>query len=63
MNMDAFKFSIGQKVWFAIGEHEGIVTAIIFRQEGVLYRVIWDDFEERAHYECELRSERPTVSP
>ncbi len=58
--MDKVKYALGETVWLRLKpEVAGMVTAIIFRPNGVSYYVTWSsDMTERSHYECELTTER-----
>lgn len=59
MNADKVTFQIGQVVSLVINPNvTGMITGITFRQSGVTYEVTWDDFEERAHTECELTADK-----
>ena len=47
------RFYLGQRVWFRIGETSGFVTAISWRDWGVLYEVSRPD-RSSWHSACEL---------
>jgi hypothetical protein len=52
---DTLRFSLGQRVWFALNDEEhGIITGIMFRPSGVVYYVTWADKSESNHFEAEL---------
>lgn len=54
-NPDALRYGLGDSVWFKLDrEKEGMVTGILFRPSGVIYKVTWEDMSEKDHYECEL---------
>jgi hypothetical protein len=55
MSQDAAKFHIGQIVFYVPDTgKQGVVTAVTFSAIVITYRVAWNDFVERAHYDVEL---------
>lgn len=55
---DTLRFALGQRVWFALNdENEGMITGILFRPNGVIYMVVWQDMDETEHYEFELTAD------
>lgn len=55
---DALKFSLGDTVYHKVAEDHGMVTGILFRPIGVIYKVTWPSGAEVDHYEMELSTER-----
>lgn len=54
MNLPRPTFYFGQRVFLKIGELQGMVRTVLYAPGHVLYGVLWEDAEERYHYEMEL---------
>ena len=58
MNLPKPTFYFGQKVFLWVGELQGMVRTVLYAPGHVLYGVLWEDAEERYHYESELSESR-----
>lgn len=57
---DTVKYSLGDTVYLALNSEKfGMVTGILYRNNGVSYLVTWEhDMGERYHNEIELAKEK-----
>jgi hypothetical protein len=57
---DAVKFCLGATVYMKLKpEIPGMVTAIVYRPNGITYWVTWSsDMVERSHYDMEITTEK-----
>lgn len=58
MNLPRPTFYFHQRVFLKVGELQGMVRTILYAPGHVLYGVMWEDGEERYHYEAELSESR-----
>ena len=57
--MDTVKFNLGDTVYMKIKtEDAGMITGILFRQNGPIYLVTWPDRNEQYHAEMELTTDK-----
>jgi hypothetical protein len=62
MSGDTVKFALGDVVYHRTGDGQaGIVTAIVYREIGVVYEITWGRSagEVENHYACELQRDKP----
>lgn len=57
--MDTVKFQIGEEVYLKVcSDTAAMVTGILFRPSGVIYKVTWPSAAETDHYDIELTKEK-----
>lgn len=63
MSPELVKYQIGSTVYHKCSEDMGIVTAIVFRENGVEYGVVWSNVGgEQWHHSVELQKEPVELS-
>lgn len=60
MNLpDTTQYAFGDIVFHKTGSRPGVVTGIMFRENGLIYEVTWARLEIENHYACEISKKKP----